>query len=315
MRAVALVDFVSGLAIRELVAPVPGVGEVLVRVEAASVNRVDVLIAAGALRGVMEYEFPVVPGRDFAGVVERIGAGVADYGEGDEVTGWITSPTLHDGTWAEYVVAPAGGSVARRPPRLGVVEAAALPLAGMTAFAAVEAVAPGRGDVVLVAGAGGGVGSFAVQLAARRGADVVATAAPGDEVRLAALGAAETVAYLGVDVGAAVRERHPDGVDGLIDLVSGEAVGFEALAVVVRDGGRAVSTLGAASAAGRDIAVANVMADPADPATLERLAALAASGELTVSVESVYPVEDVEAAIAAFARGKRGKIALRVSDG
>jgi NADPH:quinone reductase-like Zn-dependent oxidoreductase len=83
----------------------------------------------------------------------------------------------------------------------------------------------------------------------------------------------------------------------------------------VRGGGRAVSTLGAASAGGRDIAVANVMGDPADPATLERLAALAASGELTVPVESVYPLEDIAGALAAFARGKRGKIALTVSDG
>src|SRR5262249_28616188 len=156
---------------------------------------VDVLIAGGLLRGFMEYDFPVIPGRDFAGVVESVGAGVTSYAPGDEVLGWFTGPVLHDGTWAELTVVAESGFVTRKPAALGFHEAAALPLAGMTAHGAVAAVSGGAGTTVLVVGAGGGVGSFAVQLAALTGASVIATARPGDESRLLALGAAETVDY------------------------------------------------------------------------------------------------------------------------
>src|SRR5262245_26313243 len=89
MRAMALADFESGLALRDLPTPAPGAGELLVRIRASSLNRVDLLIAAGVLRGMMEYEFPVVPGRDFAGVVEGVGPGVERFRVGDDVLGWI----------------------------------------------------------------------------------------------------------------------------------------------------------------------------------------------------------------------------------
>jgi NADPH:quinone reductase-like Zn-dependent oxidoreductase len=289
---------------------------VLVRVEAASINRVDVLIAAGALRGMMEYEFPVVPGRDFTGTVERAGPGVTRFREGDPVLGWITSQTLHDGTWAEQVVTAESRFVVPRPAALDAVHAAALPLAGLTALTAVEAVAPEPGELVLVVGAGGGVGAFAVQLAARRGATVIATTKPGEESWLTGLGAAETVDYTAGDVLAALQARHPDGIDCLIDAATGQPDGLARLASLLRDGGeggRVASTLGAAGDVGSGLAATNVMADAADPAGIATLASLAAAGELRVPVDATYPLERTPAAVEAFGRGKRGKIVLTVA--
>ncbi len=310
MRAFALIDFESGPALRDVPAPEPGAGDLLVRVQASSINRVDVLIAAGVLRGMMEYAFPVIPGRDFAGVVERVGPEVTRFAVGDEVLGWITSPVLHDGTWAEFAVAAETGFVAHRPAVLDAVRAGALPLAGQTALAAVDAVAPSAGERVLVVGASGGVGSFAVQLAAQRGATVIATSKPGEEAWLGGLGAAETVDYTTDDLVAMVRERHPDGLDCLVDTVSQQPADFERTAGLLRDGGRAASTVGAASPGGRDLATTNVMADAADPAGIAFLAELAGSGELEIPVVAVYPFDETAAAIEAFASGKRGKIAL-----
>jgi NADPH:quinone reductase-like Zn-dependent oxidoreductase len=313
VKAVALVDFESGLELREVPSPEPADDDVLVRVEAASINRVDVLIAAGALRGMMEYEFPVVPGRDFTGTVERVGPEVTRFREGDPVLGWITSQTLHDGTWAEQVVTAESRFVVPRPAALDAIHAAALPLAGLTALAATEAVAPEPGELVLVVGAGGGVGSFAVQLAARRGATVIATAKTGEESWLAGLGAAETIDYTAGDVLPVLAARHGDGIDCLIDAATGQPDELARLATLVRDGGRVASTLGAAGADGRGLVATNVMADAADPAGIATLASLAAAGELRIPVDSTYPLERTPAAVEAFGRGKHGKIVLTVA--
>ena len=312
MKAAALVDFESGLAVREVPAPEPAAGELLVRVRAASVGNVDVLIAGGVLRGMMEYVFPVIPGRDFAGRVERVGDGVTAFAAGDEVLGWFMQPVLHEGTWAEYAVVAESGFVARRPAGLDVVQAAALPLAAMTAHALVEAVAAAPGTKLLVVGAGGGVGVFAVQLAARCGAAVIATARPGDERRLRELGAAETVDYTSGDLAAAVRERHPRGIDGVIDVVNRSPEELAPLAALVRDGGAVASAIGAAAAEGRSVTATNVVAQALDPAVLREVVALAGTGELRVPVEAVYPLEEAPAAVAAFAAGKRGKLVLTV---
>ena len=90
-------DYDSGVALHELPTPEPAPNELLVRVHASSVNRIDVLIAGGVLKGMMEYEFPAVPGRDFAGTVERLGADISRFEVGDEVFGFLTKPIVHDG--------------------------------------------------------------------------------------------------------------------------------------------------------------------------------------------------------------------------
>ena len=314
MRAIAMTDYDSGVALHELPTPAPGPNELLVRVRASSVNRIDVLIAAGMLKGMMEYAFPAVPGRDFAGTVEQVGSNVDRFQVGDDVFGFLTNPTVHEGAWAEYGTVPEDGFVAPKPSGLDFTEAAALPLAGVTALVAIDAVDLHEGDTVLVVGADGGVGSYAVQLAARRGATVIATAKPGDEQRLRELGADEAIDYTQQNIAAAVRERHPDVVDALIDLVN-QADGFAPLADLVRDGGRVASSLGAAeedALAGRDISATNVMAS-ADPSVMGRLADLVAGGELKPAIDAVLTLDETPAAIEQFTAGKRGKIVISLA--
>ena len=311
-----MTDFDSGLALHDLPKPEPAADELLVRVHASSINPVDVLAAAGALRGMMEYTFPVVLGRDFSGVVESVGSEVVGSRVGDAVLGFLTKPTLHDGAWAEYLTVPVDGFVVPKPEALDFAAAAALPVAALTALAAVDAVDPRPGDLVLVIGAGGGVGSFAVQLAAQRGASVITTAKPGDEQRLLDLGAAETIDYTGQDLVAAVRERHPDGVRSVIDLVN-HGDGFAPGAELIQAGGRAASPLGAVDVDGlaaRQITGTNVMGSHPGPAGLARLAEAAAAGGLKVLIDSARPLEEVPAAVEEFPRGKRGKIVVSIAE-
>src|SRR3954454_23271611 len=164
--------------------PTPADNEVLVRVHACSVNPVDNSIAAGMLAQMgVEYEYPVVLGRDYAGVVEQTGAAVTGYQPGDQVFGFVlhANPTAHDGAWAELITVTQERSIAPAPEGVDLAVAGAAPLAGITAITAVDALDLSEGDVLLVAGATGGVGSLAVQLAARAGARVIAPALPEDE--------------------------------------------------------------------------------------------------------------------------------------
>ena len=161
-------------------APTPGTGEVLVRLRASSVNPVDNAIAAGMLKGMVEHEFPITLGRDYAGVVEQVGADVTGFSVGDEVFGFIPgmSPIVHAGSWAELIVVPESMSVARKPDGVDLATAGAAPLAAITAMTAIDALALADGDTLLVVGATGGVGSLGVQLAVAAGATVIAPASP-----------------------------------------------------------------------------------------------------------------------------------------
>jgi NADPH:quinone reductase-like Zn-dependent oxidoreductase len=201
--------------------PDPEVGprDVLVAIRSASVNGFDVFQAKGYLIGMMEHRYPSVVGRDLAGVVEAIGSEVGDFEAGDEVFGFVPhSPPLERGSYAEKV-AGADLVLAPKPAGLDFHQAAALPLAGTAALDLLDAVDLKEGDTVLIVGATGGVGTFAVQLAARRGATVVATVRPDDETFVGELGATQTIDYWAGGVGNAVRRLYPDGVTALVDLV------------------------------------------------------------------------------------------------
>src|SRR5712691_334277 len=145
---------------------------------------------------------------------------------------------------------------------------------------------------------------------------LIATAKPDDERRLRELGAAETIDYTQQNIASAVRERHPDGVNALIDLVN-QADGFAPLADLVRDGGRAASSLGAADEdglGGRNITATNVMAST-DASVMARLAEVVAGGELEPVVDAVLPFDATPAAVERFTAGKRGKIVISLADG
>lgn len=285
---------------------------VAIRVRAASVNGFDVFQASGHLMGMMEHALPTIIGRDFAGVVEAVGSDRTDIAVGEEVLGFIPSmPPLRDGSFAELVTS--GTAVlARKPSDLSFEVAAAIPLAGATALDAVDAVDPGPDDVVVVAGATGGVGSLALQLAAQRGSTVIATARAGEEETFVrGLGAADTIDYSAGDVADAIRAKYPEGVTALIDTVNrGDA--FAPMAALVRDGGRVATTLGTADVealAERNVRATNVMGAPT-PEKLTLLADRAAAGSLRVEVQGTYPLDRAGDALQAFAGGTIGKLVL-----
>jgi NADPH2:quinone reductase len=315
LKAFALTSAVQPAALVELADPQPGADQVRIRLHAASVNGFDVYQASGQLTSVMEHTFPAVIGRDFAGVVDAVGASRTDVAVGDEVFGFVpSSPPLHDGTYAEYLVGGPSLVIARRPSELSFEDAAAIPLAAATALDSVDAVDVGAGDTILVAGATGGVGSVAVQLAAQRGATVIATAKAGDDVTFVrALGARETVDYGAGDVADAIRGRFPDGITALVDTVN-RADAFARMADLVRDGGRIATTLGAADVdalAARNVRATNVIGAP----TAQKLTSLAdqvVSGTLRIEVQDSFPLSEASAALARFTSGKRGKVVLLV---
>src|SRR4051812_15711941 len=212
MRAITLDGFDTQPALRDLQAPTPAATEVLVRVQASSANPVDASIAAGLLRQMgVDYEFPAILGRDYAGLVEQVGAEVTRYAVGDEVFGFLlhANPTVHDGSWAELIAVPEDMFIGGAPQGVDLATAGAAPLAGIAAIMAIDALDLSEGDTVLIVGASGGVGSLAVQLAARAGATVVAPALAEDEAYLRELGVSEMLPR-DEDLAAAAREHHPD---------------------------------------------------------------------------------------------------------
>jgi NADPH:quinone reductase-like Zn-dependent oxidoreductase len=310
MRAVTLNDPETQPAPRtDLPAPTPADNEVLVRVHASSVNPVDRSIAAGLLAGMgVKYEYPVTLGRDYAGTVEQTGSAVSGFKPGDQVFGFLlhANPTARDGAWAELIAVTEELSIAAVPDGVELATAGAAPLAGITAITSIDALDLSQGDVVLVAGATGGVGSLAVQLAAKAGATVIAPALPEDQEFLRGLGVSEIVPREG-DVGAAVRERFPDGVDALIDLVNYAPGTYDA---ALKDGARVASPTGAA---GEGPGCTMVMAAPT-PENLVRLGALLAGGTLRVPVQATYRLEQAPEALAALTgEHTQGKLAIEFS--
>jgi NADPH2:quinone reductase len=309
MRAITLNESDTPPALREdMPAPTPADNEVLVRVHASSVNPVDGSIAAGLLAGMgVEYEYPVTLGRDYAGTVEEVGSDVSGFRPGDQVFGFLlhANPTARDGAWSELITVTEALSIAPAPAGVDLAPAGAAPLAGITAITAIDALDLAEGDVLLVAGATGGVGSLAVQLAMQAGASVVAPALPEDEEFLRGLGVSEIVSREG-DVAAAVRERFPDGVDGLLDLVNYVPGTYDA---ALKDGARIASPTGAAGEGpGRTM----VMAAPTVE-NLQRLGALLADGTLSVPVQATYPLAQAPEALAALTgEHTQGKLAIEV---
>ena len=311
MRASVMPDFERQPTLADIPTPEAKPGGVLVRVRAASVNGVDLSIAGGRLQGMLEYDFPLVLGKDFAGSVEAVGDGVSGFAAGERVFGVVSDPSpLSSRSFAEYLAVPAGPNLSRVPEGVDFAAAGVLGLAGSAALQAVDAVAPAAGETVLVSGATGGVGAYAVQLAAARGATVIATAKPGDEEDFVRdLGASHAVDYTG-DVAAQVREIRPGGVEAVLHFAGDGA----ALGGLLVEGGRLASTLimSPDQLPVPNASVSGVFANP-DAATLDRLAAEAAAGRLETPIQQTYALDRVGEAFAAFAAGTRGKLAVSVS--
>ena len=313
MRAIAEVRFGGPITLMDLPAPEIGTGEVLIRVRAAGVNPFDWKVADGALEGERKHRFPLILGFDAAGVVERVGAEVTGLAEGDEVYGYLFKPVVGGGAYADYVSAPAS-IVAKKPKSVGFAEAAALPTPGLTAMDLVDAADPREGETVLVVGATGGVGSYAVQLAARRGTRVIATARKANAAYVRELGASETIDHTTKDLVGSVLVAHPDGIEAVVDVASDrEALGH--IAGLVKRGGRIASSMYAADAdslAERGVHVRNIGMQP-DARRLEELSRLVDAGEISVRLERAFALEEASEALEESRTGHvRGKLVLLV---
>lgn len=309
MRAVVLPEFGASPELIDVPAPDAEAGEVRVRVHAASVNGFDLAVANGYLKGMMEHRFPVVLGKDFAGTVDQVGEGVDGFSIGDRVFGVVSKAFLGDGSFGEYVTVPTAVGLAKIPESVDFTTAATLGLAGTAAVDGFDAAELSEGQLVLVAGATGGVGNQVVQLALKTGAIVIATAHSEAEIaQVTALGVTEIVDYTG-DVTAQVLAAHPDGVDVVVHL-AGDPAG---LVAAVKKGGRFVSTLlGSPDQVAADgVSVVPVMANPA-PATLDRLAENQVSGHTSVTVQEQFELSAIADAFAAFGKGTLGKLVVTI---
>ena len=292
------------LEVRDVPRPTPGAGEVLVEVKAAGINPGEALIRQGFLHDRWPATFPSGQGSDFAGVVAETGADVGTVAEGEQVIGFSDQRASQ----AEFVVVPAE-QLTQKPENVTWEAAGALFVSGTTAYAAVRALALKPGDTVAVAGAAGGVGTIAVQLAKRAGATVLGIAGPSNDDWLTAHGVVP-VNY-GDGLADRLRDAAPDGqIDAFLDFFGG---GYVELAVTeLGIDPQRVDTIIDFPAIERFGVKFEGNADAADAKVLAELADLIAAGELELPVAQVYPLDQVKDAFRRLEqRHTRGKIVLR----
>jgi NADPH:quinone reductase-like Zn-dependent oxidoreductase len=285
------------LHLEEIERPEPGDGEVLVRVRAASVNPIDWKYR----RGFVDKQLPAVLGNDVSGSVEVSRA--EGFAQGDEVFGFAAS-----GGYAEFATTPAA-VIAKKPAGVSYEQAAAIPVAGLTAWQALfDRGGLGRGQTALIAGAAGGVGHFAVQFAKLSGAQVIGTGSSRNRDFVLDLGAEEYVDYTQQDVADAVS-----GVDFAFDTVGGETT--QSLLPALREGGILVTIAGAPpeqAARERGVRAELLVTSPSSD-QLARIAELVAAGDVRVEMAEVLPLAKVQGAHELSESGHtRGKIILTV---
>ncbi|AGL16547.1 NADP-dependent oxidoreductase [Actinoplanes sp. N902-109] len=293
MKAVRFHEFGGPEVLRyeDVEQPVPGAGQVRIRVAATSFNGVDATIRAGFMQGPIPVELPHTPGIDVAGTVDALGADVTEFAIGDQVIGFL--PMTGPGAAAEYVLAPAA-TLTGAPRNLALADAAALPLVGLTAWQALfDHGKLTAGQRVLINGAGGAVGGYAVQLAKEIGAHVIATAGPHSADRVRTAGADEVIDHTSTDVATAVSEP----VDLALNLAPVTPEQLAALVPLIRDGGTLVNTtvwMPAPSDETRGVHGIDLFVR-SDADQLADLAARVGTGELHVEVAQRVALADLPA--------------------
>ena len=287
--------------------PVPGAGQVRIRVAATSFNGVDGNIRGGFMQGPIPVVLPHTPGIDVAGTVDALGEGVDGVAAGDDVIGFL--PMDRDGAAAEYVIAPAG-ILAKAPKSVPLPDAAALPVVGLTAWQALfDHAGLEAGRRVLINGAGGAVGDYAVQLAKNAGAYVIGVAGPGRGKQVEASGADEVVDPTATTVA--------EPVDVVLNLAPVEPDRLAALLTWIRPGGVLVNTavwMPAPSDDERGVRGINMFVR-SDAAQLSRLVALVDAGELRVAVAERVPLAELATVHTRAAAGElHGKTVIRVGE-
>jgi NADPH:quinone reductase-like Zn-dependent oxidoreductase len=271
--------------------PAPGVGQVLVRVAATSFNPVDAGIRGGYLAEVYAINFPHIPGVDVAGTIAEVGNGVEGWNVGDDVVGML--PLDADGAAAEYVIAPAG-VLTTAPWSVALADAAALPTVGLTAWQALFDVAELKaGQTILINGAGGAVGGYAVQLAKQAGAVVTATASGRSVNRLRNYGVDRVIDYIDYTATPIAVEGEP--FDVVLNLVSTSPDETAALVGVVADGGFHVGTMTAGEEDPQRRVRTQRVFVRSDAAQLAELVGRVDAGQLSIDVADRRPLTEVAA--------------------
>jgi NADPH2:quinone reductase len=289
------------LYVADVEVPSPAAGEVVVQVRAAGLNPGETAIRAGAMESRFPATFPSGEGSDLAGVVRSVGEGVTDFAIGDDVLGW----SWRRSSQAEYVEVPTTQLI-RKPEQLSWEVAGALYVVGCTAYAAVRAVAVGKGDVVAVSAAAGGVGVVVVQLLSIRGATVLGIASENHHDWLRAHGVVP-IAY-GEGLADRLRAEAPNGIDAFIDLFGPQYV---ELAVDLGIPSDRIETIISFQKAAEVGAKAEGSGDASTTEVLSEMAELVASGEIEIPIAATYPLERVRDAYAELEeRHTSGKIVL-----
>lgn len=308
MRALTFAAFGGPevLQVADLPQPVAGAGEVVVRVAASPINPTDLLMRAGAQAALMSsLKPPYIGGMEFAGHVHGVGDGVSGLSVGQAVMGVVNPRTPAGGAHAQFVRVPAA-SVAPLNPSADLVSAATVPMNGLTALAALNALDLPAGRTLLVTGGAGFLASYVIQLAKARGLTLIADAKATEHDRLRRLGVDEIVPR-GDAMAGTVRQRCPAGVDGLVDTA---LLGHTA-AALVRDGGAAATLRKTHPITDPRLRhhTISVVEQMTNAAALQRLAALWREGELTTRVARRMPLRD---AVAAHRLAEQGGLDGRV---
>jgi len=300
MKAVAVLKFHDIPQVMELPQPELRAGMILIRVAAAGMNPFDWKMVDGIMDGHMPHQFPLIMGVEGAGTVVAVGEGVTRFKEGDKVYGQFIHSPIGEGAYAEYAIVPENNAISIAPKSIDLTVAAAAPNAGMTALQLLEAAGLKRGQTLLIIGATGGVGSFATQLAALQGIQVIATVSnEAAAERMLQLGAVTTVNYKTGSIEQLVKQTYPDGIDGLIDLMSKKDA-FAANTALVKYGGVALTTAFVADDAllkERDLRGGN-FETKGNLTSLDQLTQLIDDGKLQVPVGNAITLQEVAAAIA-----------------
>jgi NADPH:quinone reductase-like Zn-dependent oxidoreductase len=312
MRAFAVRSFGDAPAIHEL--PIPNADSAfLIRVKYAGVNPIDYKLVE---RLTAASSYPFILGADFAGVVEKVPAGNQDFRPGDRIFGMART----HGAYAEHTAVVPGSKtepLAHIPEGVTDEQAAALPIAAITALGSLELLGVNTGQRVVVMGATGAVGGYAVQMARSRGAHVIATVR-GDADEARRIGADEVYDTKVVDIFAALHTAYPDGVDAVLDLVS-NADAIRRDAEILKSGGGLVSTIYAADVAWfaeRHITAHNIAGNTnpfSTPQGLNELAGMLASGKITARIRSTVELEGTAQILEKLRNGGlRGKALIRL---
>ena len=314
MKAVYIRQFGDSttLEVGEVPDPEPGPGEIQIRIDHTSVNPVDWKIREGYVQSMMPHEFPLILGWDAAGTVAKVGPDAKSFALGDEVYSYTRRPTVQFGTYAEYTVA-GESAVAAKPKTLSFAEAATVPLVSLTAWLAlVDFAEVSSGDNVFITAGAGGVGSFGIQFAKHRGANVITTASAKNHDYVRSLGADHVVDYTKGDTVAAVRAWKND-VDVVFDCAGGKSL--DEAWQVIKNGGRLVSIVDTPSeerAKEKEVRAAFVFVSPSGE-ELAQIGALIDAGKVQIPHLQVKSVKDAAAALDENQnRHVRGKVALKI---